>query len=118
MKIALLNLPIDENYGGYLQCYPLVKMFQNKKHKEMLLLIMYFFMLWMFRILPAILKRVFFRFVFQSKDLIGSDAICHNKKSFTTGLHEISIEQWLRNFNDAKFVVTDSYHGFVFFIDI
>lgn len=26
----------------------------------------------------------------------------------------LSIEQWLKSFNDAKFVITDSYHGMVF----
>ena len=35
-------------------------------------------------------------------------------KPFIVGLHEITIEQWLRNIGDAKFIVTDSYHGFVF----
>lgn len=30
--------------------------------------------------------------------------------------HHPSIEQWLKSFHDAKFVVTDSYHGFVFSI--
>ena len=45
---------------------------------------------------------------------INQEANCRNMKPFITGLHEISIEQWLRNFADAKFIVTDSYHGFVF----
>lgn len=35
-------------------------------------------------------------------------------KPFIVGLHKITIEQWLRNIRDAKFIVTDSYHGFVF----
>ena len=30
------------------------------------------------------------------------------------GDNECSIEQWLRNIRDAKFVYTDSYHGFLF----
>ena len=47
-------------------------------------------------------------------DFIKHEASSRNMKPFTTGLHKISIEQWLRNFNDAKFIVTDSYHGFVF----
>ena len=50
----------------------------------------------------------------EKMDFIAREAISRNMKPFTTGLHEISIEQWLRNFNDAKFIVTDSYHGFVF----
>ena len=50
----------------------------------------------------------------EKKDFIEREATSRNMKSFTTGLHEISIEQWLRNFNDAKFIVTDSYHGFIF----
>lgn len=50
----------------------------------------------------------------EKMDFIASEAISRNMKPFITGLHEISIEQWLRNFNDAKFIVTDSYHGFVF----
>ena len=29
---------------------------------------------------------------------------------------KISIEQWLRYFNDAEFVITDSYHGLIFSI--
>lgn len=33
---------------------------------------------------------------------------------FETGLHEVSIEQWIRNIAEAEYVVTDSYHGFVF----
>lgn len=37
-------------------------------------------------------------------------------RPFITGLHEISIEQWLRNIAEAEFIVTDSYHGFVFSI--
>ena len=47
-------------------------------------------------------------------DFIECESASKNMKPFITGLHEISIEQWLRNFNDAKFIVTDSYHGFVF----
>ncbi|OWV16428.1 hypothetical protein B7990_11860 [Fibrobacter sp. UWB4] len=50
----------------------------------------------------------------EKMDFIEREANSRNMKSFITGLHEISIEQWLRNFNDAKFIVTDSYHGFVF----
>jgi len=50
----------------------------------------------------------------EKMDFIAREAISRNMKPFTTGLHEISIEQWLRNFNDAEFIVTDSYHGFVF----
>lgn len=50
----------------------------------------------------------------EKADFIEREANSRNMKPFTTGLHEISIEQWLRNFNDAKFIVTDSYHGFVF----
>ena len=37
-----------------------------------------------------------------------------NMKPFVTGLHKLSIEQWLRNFADAKYSITDSYHGLVF----
>ena len=37
-----------------------------------------------------------------------------NMKPFVTGLHKLSIEQWLRNFADAKYIITDSYHGLVF----
>ena len=50
----------------------------------------------------------------EKMDYIEGEAISRNMKPFITGLHEISIEQWLRNFSDAKFIVTDSYHGFVF----
>lgn len=50
----------------------------------------------------------------EKMDFIKREANSRNMKSFITGLHEISIEQWLRNFADAKFIVTDSYHGFVF----
>lgn len=50
----------------------------------------------------------------EKADFIEREANSQNMKPFTTGLHEISIEQWLRNFNDAKFIVTDSYHGFVY----
>ena len=32
MKIALLNLPIDNNYGGHLQRYALVKTLQDLGH--------------------------------------------------------------------------------------
>ena len=38
-------------------------------------------------------------------------------KPFELGLSDdkpASIEQWLRSFADAKYVITDSYHGFVF----
>jgi hypothetical protein len=35
-------------------------------------------------------------------------------KAFVTGLHELSIEQWLRNFADAEYIITDSYHGLIF----
>lgn len=41
-------------------------------------------------------------------------------KSFYAGLdpnkHKLSVEQWLRSFYDAKFVVTDSFHACVFSI--
>lgn len=50
----------------------------------------------------------------EKMDFIAREATYRNMRPFITGLHEISIEQWLRNFNDAKFIVTDSYHGFVF----
>ena len=50
----------------------------------------------------------------EKMDFIEHEAISQNMKPFITGLHKISIEQWLRNFNDAEFIVTDSYHGFVF----
>lgn len=50
----------------------------------------------------------------EKMNFIEREAISRNMKPFITGLHEISIEQWLRNFNDTKFVVTDSYHGFIF----
>ena len=32
MKIALLNLPIDDNFGGNLQRYALVKVLENLGH--------------------------------------------------------------------------------------
>ena len=50
----------------------------------------------------------------EKKDCISSIAKDKNMKPFVTGLHKISIEQWLRNFADAKYIVTDSYHGLVF----
>ena len=50
----------------------------------------------------------------EKMDFIKREATSRNMKPFIKGLHEISIEQWLRNFNDAEFIVTDSYHGFVF----
>lgn len=33
-----------------------------------------------------------------------------------TGKHSMSIEQWLKSFIDAEYIVTDSYHGLVFSI--
>jgi len=33
MKIALLNLPIDDNYGGNLQRFALVKVMQDMGHE-------------------------------------------------------------------------------------
>ena len=33
MEIALLNLPIDNNYGGNLQRYALVKVLQDMGHE-------------------------------------------------------------------------------------
>ena len=50
----------------------------------------------------------------EKMDYIAQVAEKKNLKPFVTGLHEISIEQWLRNFVDAEYIVTDSYHGFVF----
>lgn len=32
------------------------------------------------------------------------------------GNNSVSIEQWLRSFNDAEYVITDSYHGLLFSI--
>ena len=32
MRIALLNLPIDNNYGGNLQRYALIKVLQDMGH--------------------------------------------------------------------------------------
>ena len=32
------------------------------------------------------------------------------------GNHNISVEQWLRSFDDAEYVITDSYHGLLFSI--
>ena len=42
-----------------------------------------------------------------------------NLKTFSTTLDDqnnVSIQQWLRFFYDAKFIITDSYHGLVFSI--
>ena len=33
MKIALLNLPVDNNFGGNLQRYALVKVLQDMGHE-------------------------------------------------------------------------------------
>ena len=40
-------------------------------------------------------------------------------KPFSLGIHDekpVSVEQWLRSFNDAEYVITDSFHGLVFSI--
>ena len=50
----------------------------------------------------------------EKMEYINNIAKEKNMKPFVTGLHKLSIEQWLRNFADAEYIVTDSYHGLVF----
>lgn len=41
---------------------------------------------------------------------------CENEKAKISERLQAPVEQWLRGFNDAEFVVTDSFHGCVFSI--
>ena len=75
MKIALLNLPIDDNYGGNLQRFALVKVLQNMGHEVTHLLIMRRFTIWKLRSLFAIPKRIIIRFIFRRKIPILSEFI-------------------------------------------
>ena len=51
------------------------------------------------------------------QEIIRAEAQKRHLKPFCLGLSEpASIEQWLRNFSDSEFVITDSYHGLVFSI--
>lgn len=51
------------------------------------------------------------------QELIRTEAQKRHLKPFCLGLSEPApIEQWLRNFSDSEFVITDSYHGLVFSI--
>ena len=64
-----------------------------------------------------------FCYVLDSKkeidDIINEVALQKHLRPFRTSIDPInmvSIEQWLRSFRDAKYIVTDSFHGFVFSI--
>lgn len=55
----------------------------------------------------------------EKERLIQKKAEEFSLKPFTLdlqGKHLVSIEQWLRSFADAEYVITDSYHGLVFSI--
>lgn len=53
----------------------------------------------------------------EKQRLIESEANKHHLKPFILDLQkQVSIEQWLKSFMDAKYIVTDSYHGMVFSI--
>jgi len=79
MKIALLNLPIDDNYGGNLQRFALVKVLQGMGHDVTHLLVMRKFTLWKLRTLPAIVKRLIKRFIFRKKVHILAERIAQQK---------------------------------------
>lgn len=54
----------------------------------------------------------------KKKSAIQNYAKEHSAKPYYGGIEQdlISIEQWLRNIRDAKYVLTDSYHGVLFSI--
>lgn len=55
----------------------------------------------------------------EKKSVASEEARRRNLKPFYASLNnteDFSIYQWLRSFDDAKFVVTDSFHGVVFSI--
>lgn len=52
----------------------------------------------------------------EKKELIDSFSSTHSMKPFYISItnNQSSIEQWLRCFRDAEYIITDSYHGLVF----
>ena len=55
----------------------------------------------------------------EKEQLIQQKAEEFHLKPFEVGLKDekpASIEQWLRSFSDAEYVITDSYHGLLFSI--
>lgn len=52
-----------------------------------------------------------------TREIIAAEALHRNLRPTVVGYKDkrsISVEQWLRGFLEAEFVVTDSYHGFLF----
>lgn len=81
MNIALLNLPIDDNYGGNLQRFALVKVLQEQGHNVTHLLVMRRFTLWKLRTIPAVAKRLILRFIFQKKIHIFAERVAQQKNN-------------------------------------
>lgn len=63
MKIALLNLPFDNNYGGNLQRYALMKVLKNMGHDVTHINLRYSYSVSNFKILLRIAKRIFLKLI-------------------------------------------------------
>ena len=80
MRIALLNLPLDNNYGGNLQRYALVKVIQGLGHDiNHIFLTRYRHLKW-YKKPFAYGKRFFMRYVLRHKDVIIFSELHFNKK--------------------------------------
>ena len=63
-------------------------------------------------------KRIFVNKIAKEKGMqafCGMSNFCNNKTKIDQDVQP-SVEQWLRNFRDSSFVITDSFHGCVFSI--
>lgn len=64
MRIALLNLPIDNNYGGNLQRYALMKVLQDMGHDVTHLNLRFHYYLPWYKMPYTYIKRVFLKYIF------------------------------------------------------
>ena len=109
MKIALLHLPIDDNYSGNLLRFALINVLQNLGYG-----VIYLFVICKTFRMDGDIFCYILDLAKEKMECIDNIAKERKMKPFVTGLYNLSIEQWFRDFADAKYIITDFYHGLVF----
>ncbi len=92
MKIALLNLPFDNNYGGNLQRYALIKVLQNMGHKVEHINLQYNYYLPWYKWLYSYPKRLILKYLLGKNDI------------------EVFVEQKLNQENKRRLELTSQFY--------
>lgn len=79
MKIALLNLPVDNNYGGNLQRYALMKVLQDMGHDVTHLNLRFDYHLPWYKMPYSYSKRVISKYLFGKKIIINQEKYSREK---------------------------------------